>query len=115
MDEFQNNISSEENNNNVQTLPDYGQAVNVNRGVFKIFGLTVANMVLLIINVIAAIISIISFHTIEYCMAFAVMLPVSVFLIKLSVNNLLSGILGLLFHLAVLAFFIFIFFVMLVY
>lgn len=50
MDEFQNNISSEENNNNVQTLPDYGQAVNVNRGVFKIFGLTVANMVLLIIN-----------------------------------------------------------------
>ena len=109
MDEFQNSNFSDENNN-VHSLPDYGQAVNAGRSVFKNCWLPIANIVLLIINVIAAVISINNLGTNQYCMVFAVTLPVSVPLIKSSMNNLLAGIVGLLFHLAVLAFFIFIFY-----
>ena len=101
MNEFQNN--------NIQTLPDYGQPVNTGTSGFKFLWVVIANIVLIVVNLVMAVISLSRYDSPYYCMIFVCMLMCVYPLMKYGHKKLIPETLALILNLAVLALFIFIF------
>ena len=110
MNEFQNDKSLQENNSNqVETLPEYGQPLKVGRGAFKVFWIIIINIILIVTNLAMAVISLSKYDTPYYCIVFVCMLLAVFPLMKFSRTSFLSGIFALILNLAVTALFIFVF------
>ena len=98
-----------QNNNSPQTLPDYGQPVSADTGVFKVFRIVIVNIVLIVINLVMAVISLFKYNSPYYCIVFVCMLMAVYPLMKYSHKSFISGIFALILNLAVSALFIFVF------